>query len=304
MKLIHCLPMSSRRVDLNLLVVFEAVVTESSVSRAARRLHLSQPALSHALTRLREAFGDPVLVRNGRHMAPTPAALAALPEVRSLLAHAGQLFAQGGRFDPQRVERTVRIGTSDYAGVAVMPPVLTQLRAAAPRLRLHLQHAGRTDAPGLLRAGQLDLALGVFNTLTPDLASVPLLEEPYVCAVAPGVRLPRTEAEYLQRQHLNVLVTGEAMGLIDEALARRGQVREVALSVAHFAAALQLLAATDLVYTGPAGLLRPAAKARLVRCGPVPVELPPFRTQMAWSRRSEDDPALQWLRRLMAARRA
>lgn len=288
--------MSLRRVDLNLLVVFEAVVAEGNVSRAARRLHLSQSAVSHALARLRDAFGDPVLVRHGRRMEPTPVALAALPEVRTLLAQVNRLLAHGGRFEPIRAERTVRMGVSDYATVAVLPEVFARIRREAPALRLHLHHAGRSDVPGWLRSGQLDLALGVFNTLSADLACMPLLEEPYLCAVGSGARLPRSEREYLEAEHLNVLVSGDALGLVDEALARRGLARRIALTVPHFAAAPALLTGTGLVYTGPAGMLRQPALKRMLHCGPAPLELPPFRTQLAWSLRTEQDEALRWLR--------
>jgi DNA-binding transcriptional LysR family regulator len=289
---------SLRRIDLNLLVVFEAVVAEASVSRAARRLHLSQPALSHSLARLREAFGDPILVRRGRAMEPTPVALAALPEVRSLLAQVGRLFAHGGRFDPGTSERSVHIGASDYAAAAVLPRVLPRLREEAPSLRLRIHHAGRSDAPGLLRSGQLDLALGVFNNLTADLRTMPLLEEPYLCAVAAGsrARLPRALDAYLQAQHLNVLVQGDSLGLIDEALAQRGQARRIVATVPHFEAAIALLADTDLVLTAPTGLLRAHLAAGRVLCAPPPVDLPPFRTQLAWSVRSEADEGLRWLR--------
>jgi DNA-binding transcriptional LysR family regulator len=287
--------MNLRRIDLNLLVVFEAVVAEGSVSRAARRLHLSQPALSHSLARLREAFGDPILVRHGRGMEATAVALAALPEVRAILAQVSRVFSHAGRFDPARSERTVHLGVSDYATVAVLPKVFARIRREAPALRLHLHHAGRTDVPGLLRAGQLDLALGVFNTLTADLASMPLLEEPYLCAMA-GARPPKTQQEYLDAEHLNVLVSGDTLGLVDEALARRGLARRIVLTVPHFAAAPALLAGTGLVYTGPAGFLKQAGMARALRCAPVPLELPPFRTQLAWPLRTQDDEALRWLR--------
>lgn len=292
------MPMSLRRIDLNLLVVFEAIVAEASVSRAARRLHLSQPALSHALGRLREAFGDPILVRQGRAMEATPVALAALPEVRAILAQVGRLLSHGGRFDPATSERSVHIGASDHAAVTVLARVLPRIRLEAPSLRLRVLHAGRSDAPALLRSGQLDLALGVFNTLTADLQSVPLLEEHYLCAVARGrgIRPPATVVSYLAAEHLNVLVQGDALGLIDEALAVRGQARRIVLTVPHFAAAPALLAGSNMVYTGPESLLRRTGVASTLRIAAAPIELPPFRTQLAWSQRTEQDEGLRWLR--------
>jgi DNA-binding transcriptional LysR family regulator len=138
--------MDLRRIDLNLLIVFEAIVAEASVTRAARRLHLSQSAVSHSLMRLRDAFDDPILIRQGRQMQATPNALAVLPEVRSLLSWVDRLFAKGGRFDPATADRILHIGAPDFAAATVLP-----------------------------------------------------------------------EADYLAREHINVLVQGDVLGLIDEA---------------------------------------------------------------------------------------
>jgi DNA-binding transcriptional LysR family regulator len=286
--------MDLRRIDLNLLVVFEAVVAEASVSRAARRLHLSQSTLSHSLARLRDAFGDPILVRQGRGMEATARALAVLPEVRALLTRVGRLFAYGGHFDPATAERSVHIGASDLAAATLLPAVIARVRREAPSFRIRVYHAGRGDAPGMLRAGQLDIALGVFNNLTADLCTQPLLEDRYLCAVAPGVQAPATEEDYLSREHINVLVQGDVFGLIDEALGRRGKARRIAVTVAHFSAALALLQDTDLVYTGPAGVFRTGGEK--VRTSVPPLNLPLFPTQMAWSERSEEDESLRWLR--------
>lgn len=288
--------MDLSRIDLNLLVVYEAVVSEGSVSRAARRLHLSQSALSHSLARLRDAFGDPVLVRHGRAMEVTPRALAALPEVRSLLVQVGRLFAHGGQFDPATADRSIHIGASDHASALVLPALVARIRTEAPGIRLRVHHAGRFDAPDMLRSGRLDLALGVFNNLTADLASQPLLSEPYMCAVSRsgGASVPLTQKAYLEAEHINVLVQGDTLGLIDEALARQGLARRIALTVPHFSTALALLADAPLVYTGPAGLFKGHPKS--LRVFKPPIALPEFRTQLAWSQRNENDEGLKWLR--------
>jgi len=233
-------------------------------------------------------------------MQATPRALAALPEVRSLLVQVGRLFAHGGRFDPATADRTVYIGASDYASALVLPRLAARIRAEAPGMRLRVRHAGRVDAPELLRSGQLDLALGVFNTLTPDLGTQPLQAEPYMCAVAGkgGVRAPLSMAAYLQAEHVNVLVQGDTLGLIDEALARLGLSRRIAFTVPHFGTAMALLPGTPLVYTGPASLLKNSPEA--LKLFAPPVELPPFPTQLAWSLRNVHDEGLQWLRQLIA----
>jgi DNA-binding transcriptional LysR family regulator len=289
-----------RRIDLNLLVALEALVSEGSVSGAARRLHLTQPAVSHALARLRESFGDPVLERAGRAMRPTARARAALPEVRALLAQSRRLFAGAAGFEPANAQRTFHVGASDYAAARVLPVLTRVLRRDAPGVRLVAHHAGRADAPARVVAGALELALGVFPSLTPDLAATTLWEEPYACAITGGARRHAlNRAEYLAAAHVNIMVQGETLGLIDEALARRGIERRVVLVVPHFAVARSLVEGTDLVLTAPAGLLdgSPASKA-LLRFAP-PLELPPFRTQMLHSRRRDHDPGLAWLRGLV-----
>lgn len=295
--------MDFRRVDLNLLVVFEAVVAEASVSRAARRLHLSQSALSHSLARLRDAFGDPILVRNGRLMEATPLALAALPEVRSLLVQVGRLFAHGGRFDPATADRSVHIGASDHAAATVLPALLARMRETAPGIRLRVHHAGRITAPAMLRSGQIDLALGVFSHLTADIATQPLASEPYLCAVdkRDGPPLPMTREDYLDSEHINVLVQGDTLGVIDEALAREGLSRQIVLTVPHFSTALALLAGTPLVYTGPASLFNQVSISDTLSVFNPPLALPEFPTQLAWALRSQHDEGLQWLRKCMVA---
>lgn len=289
--------MELRRIDLNLLVVFEALVSETNVSRAARRLHLSQSALSHSLSRLRDAFGDPILERQGRVMMATPRALAALPEVRSLLTQVGRLFAHSGRFDPSVAERTFHVGASDFAAASVLPVLLSRVRKDAPGIRLRIHHAGRVNAPAMLRSGELDLALGVFNHLTDDLVTYPVRNEPYLCAVdaKAGFKINMSQQEYLDGEHINVLVQGDTLGVIDEALARQGLTRRIVLTVPHFSTALTLLLGTSLIYTGPAGLFKKATIKRRLRVFKPPFELPNFPTQMAWSMRNKNDEGLRWL---------
>ncbi len=295
--------MAMRHLDLNLLTTFEALVAEASVSRAARRLHRSQPAVSHALARLRDAFGDPILVRKGRTMEATPKALATLADVRAVLAQVERLLTQGAQFDPAAIDRCVQIGASDYATERVLAPAIEQARKLAPGLRVRVHHAGRAEAPRALSAGHLDLALGVFNAWSDDLHCQPLLEEPYVCAVArrPGQRVPRTERDYLSARHINVLVEGDTLGLIDEALAREGKARDIAVTVAHFSGAVTMVEQSDLMLTAPAGLLKPMAQSGRLRVGVPPVDLPLFRTQLAWSRRRDGDACLTWLRSCIGA---
>lgn len=297
MHLIHNLRMDLRRFDLNLLRVFDVVVSERSVSRAAAQLMLTQPAVSHALSRLRAACNDPILERRGRSMVPTPRAVALHPEVRALLARAQRVFSLSGEFDPAHSTRSFQIGCSDYAAQTLMPRALRAIRREAPDVKLFLVHAGRSDALDLLRAGTLDVALGVFNAADDALQVRTVLEEPYVCAMAKKHPLAcgrLTLERYLQAEHVQVLVQPGISGVIEHTLARQGVERRIRLVTAHFSTALSMVTQSDLLLTAPRGLLR-SPQAGGLRQVPVPFAVDPFRHQIALTKRSLVDPGITWL---------
>lgn len=290
--------MDFRRLDLNLLVVFDAVLSERSVTRAAERLALTQPAVSHALSRLRAACGDPIVVRQGHGMVPTPKAVALHPEVRALLARAQRVFSLSSAFDPRQSQRQFHIGCSDHAAQALLGPVLPALLRDAPGVRLQLLHAGRSNAADMIRAGALDLALGVFNSADDTIEVRTVRESPYVCLMRAGHPLAGgrfTLARYLAAQHLQVLVQPGAFGGIDQTLARLGHERDIRLVAPHFGAALGLLHGTDLVLTVPDDLAPGARLPPGLLRRAVPFDLDPFRHQIAMSRRANDDPGVAWL---------
>ncbi|MBX3608719.1 MAG: LysR family transcriptional regulator [Hydrogenophaga sp.] len=296
--------MDLRRLDLNLLVVFDTVLTERSVTRAADRLALTQPAVSHALQRLRAACGDDIVRRQGHTMVPTPHAMALHPEVRAILVRAQRVFSLSSAFDPQTTTRQFQVGCSDHAATALLGPLLGSLLAEAPGLRLQLLHVGRSNAADMLRAGALDLALGLFNSADDAIAVRTVREVPYVCAMRtshPLARGPFTLARYLGAQHLQVLVQPGSFGGIDQTLARLGHERNIRLVAAHFGAALGLLGNTDLLLTVPRDLLpdRPAEAGLCIRA--LPYEADPFRHQIAYARHATDDPGMAWLLTFLTA---
>lgn len=289
--------MDLRRLDLNLLVVFDAVLGERSVSRAADRLALTQPAVSHALARLRQACGDDIVVRQGRAMVPTPKALALQHEVRAILVRAQRVFAMSSSFDPVRSTRHFQIGCSDHAAVAILEPVLGRILATAPQVRIQLTHVGRTHAADMIRSGALDLALGVFNSADDAVAVKTLKEVPYVCVARsahPAFKRGLTLERYLAAEHLQVLVQSGSFGVIDQTIGRMGHERNIRLVAAHFEAAVRLLQSTDLILTVPRDLV---ARHKDVPLGmrDVPFALEPFRHQIAMSRSVTDDPGASWL---------
>ena len=297
--------MDVRRLDLNLLVVFDAVLNERSVSRAADRLALTQPAVSHALARLRAACGDAIVSRQGRAMVPTPKAMALHPEVRAILTRAQRVFALSSAFDPAQSNRQFHIGCSDHAAQAVLHPVIGRLLQAAPGVRVQLLHAGRSNAADMIRAGSLDLALGVFNNADDAVLVRTLREVDYVClmrqahplAARGRLTLPR----YAAAQHLQVLVQPGSFGGIDQTLARLGHERDIRLVASHFGVALGLVGQTDLLLTVPADLAKGAHELGLCTRA-VPFALEPFRHQIAMSRRAGEDAGIAWLlERLSAA---
>jgi DNA-binding transcriptional LysR family regulator len=294
--------MDLRRLDLNLLVVFDAVLSERSVSRAADRLALTQPAVSHALTRLRQACGDQIVVRRGHAMVPTPKAVALQQEVRAILVRAQRVFAMSSAFDPARSRRHYQIGCSDHAAVAILEPVLGRILAQAPFVRIQLTHVGRTHAADMIRSGALDLALGVLNSADDAIAVKTLREVPYVCVARaghPAFKRRLTLDRYLAAEHLQVLVQPGSFGVIDQTLSRLGQERNIRLVAAHFEAALRLLPSTDLILTVPKDLVaRQEARWSLQA---VPFALEPFRHQIAMGRSFADDPGTSWLIDMLSA---
>lgn len=289
--------MDVRRLDLNLLVVFDAVLNERSVSRAADRLALTQPAVSHALARLRAACGDQILSRQGKAMVPTPKAMALHPEVRAILTRAQRVFALSSAFDPQQSNRQFHIGCSDHAALAVLNPVIGRLLQTAPGIRLQLLHAGRSNAADMIRAGSLDLALGVFNNADDAVLVRTLREVKYLCVMRKSHPLATgrlTLARYAAAQHLQVLVQPGSFGAIDQTLARLGHERDIRLVASHFGVAMGLLANTDLLLTVPADLL-PSGQGSGLCTRALPFELEPFRHQLAMSRRAGEDAGIAWL---------
>ena len=295
-----------RRIDLNLLVVLEGLLVERHVSRAAERLHMSQPAVSHALARLRELLGDPLLVRAGRGMRLTPRAQAlerplaqALQQVRVVLGPAG--------FAPAVARRTFRLAMSDYGAGVVLPGLVAQVRREAPGVDLVVTQASREAMLAQVADGDIDLALGVFQQLPEDVRASALFEERFLCALD-AASLPRSGRlslkAYMARPHaLLAMGSGGGASEIDAALAALGQRRRIGLLLPHWGIAPGLIRGTDLILTVAARSLGQAARRGLAVCE-VPFPVPPYKFNLLGHARAEGDPGQAWLReRLQAAAR-
>ncbi|MFC5695791.1 LysR family transcriptional regulator [Pseudomonas sp. GCM10022186] len=286
-----------RRIDLNLLVILDALLAEQHVTRAAERLHLSQPAVSHALGRLRDLLGDPLLVRSGGSLVPTPRALELQRPLVETLARIQALLAPTG-FDPTSTQRSFRLAMSDYGAACLLPSLTRMLRHEAPGIDLAISQGSREAMLDQLQNGEIDLAAGVFPELPESLRSTCLFEEDFTCLLDRS-SLPATGdldlATYLARPHVLVETRGGGAAEIERALTRIRERRRIAVRLPHWSVAPQLIAGTDLILTVATRVLRDIEHDGLAIVPP-PFELPGFSFDLAWHQRSTGDPALAWLR--------
>lgn len=286
--------------DLNLLAVLDELCRTGSVSAAADALSLSQPAVSHALNRLRAATGDALFTRNGRGIAPTPRALALAAPVAALVAEGRALLGPAG-FDPARDPFGVRLGVSDYAGLTLLPALIAPLCREAPYVRVEAMPVGER----LLRQmaeGAVDLSFWGSDLPPPPVRHLPLFDDGFVAVLAQGHRLAvgdrLTLQAYLEATHAVVAFGHPGRSPVDLALAATGQDRRIALVSPSFAANLGAVAASDLIATLPARLA-PTLPLSLVAC-PLPFAVPRFTYHLIWTDRTDRSPAFVWLRGLIA----
>lgn len=284
--------------DLSLLVALDALLQESSVTRAARRLGLSTPAMSHTLARIRERIGDPVLVRAGREMCLTPRAEALKPRVRSVVEEAQQVLAEPGPFSPAELSRSFTVLATDYVLTVLGRAIDREISAAAPAATLRF--APNTPGDGdALREGAADLAVGIYGDLPPELRTRRLLTDRFVCAVRAGHPLARrrvTLEQYVSARHLQIAPRGAPGGYVDDELAARGLERHVARAVPFFSAALELVATTDYVLTVSERIARAAAASLGLHLFEVPLDLDPYALSLVWHPRFDGDPAHAFVR--------
>ncbi|MFJ4783064.1 LysR family transcriptional regulator [Streptomyces sp. NPDC088794] len=284
--------------DLNLLVALDVLLEEQSVQGAARRLHLSEPAMSRTLGRIRKALGDPVLVRAGRQMVPTPHALAVRAEVSAVVERARALFAPGRGADLRTVSRTLTIIGHDALAALYGARLLARAAEEAPGIRIRFLAESHVDAP-VLRQGTADLEVGVLDATAPEVHHELLYEDRMVGVVRPGH--PLLEGELTperfagEADHLIVSRRGKLHGPVDARLAELGLKRRVVGTVGTFPASLFVLRDTDLI-----GLISywtvPLAVSLGLVTFDVPLRLPVLELGLAWHPRHDADPAHAWLR--------
>ncbi|MEZ4298625.1 MAG: LysR family transcriptional regulator [Polyangiaceae bacterium] len=292
------MPAPLRDLNLNLLVVLDALLETRSVRRSAERLGVTQSALSHSLRQLRELLADPLFVRSGNQILPTPRAAAMAAPLHQALSALRLVVEGGGGFSPERSTRRFVLATSDAVAVSLLPSLVADLRQRAPQSELSVVpiDAGRIDAQ--LAAGDVDLAIGpgrehtgtLVEALYPaDFAVLSRRGHPEI-----GARLDLDT--YCRLPHAMIAITGQGAGPVDDALAKLGRSRRVVVRIAYFLAAPPVVAQSDLLLTLPRMTAEHfAAQAPLSLHAP-PLPLPEGKVSMIWHERFKADPGLAWLR--------
>ncbi|WP_339070719.1 LysR family transcriptional regulator [Pseudomonas idahonensis] len=288
-----------RNIDLNLLVVLDALLTEKHVTRTALRLHLSQPAVSHSLSKLRGLLDDPILIRRGSELVLSSLAQNIQQPLREILSQIETLFGKSNDFDPASSQRAFTLAMSDYGAAIILPGLLVRLRRDAPNTTLQVTQDSRHGMFEQVAQGKIDLALGVFPKFTEDLTTEVLFEETFSCLLdrrtlpADGVLDLHS---YLARPHILVSVDGAANGEVDCLLHEQGLQRRIAVNVPHWGTAPSMIHNTDLILTVATRTLDDVRlDPDLVRLKP-PLPIPAFPFVQIWHRRFKDEPAHAWLR--------
>jgi DNA-binding transcriptional LysR family regulator len=298
--------MSFLNLDLNLLRVFDAVMTEQNLTRAAGHLAMTQPAVSNALRRLRETLGDELLIRTAHGVKPTPRAEEMWPVVRRALAELQEAVAPSS-FDISKVNNTFRIAMADATAVLWLPSLVRSIENDAPGMQVRMVPlTTREPRPMLLRA-DIDLAIGFFPGVVAQLNGGPespvrhsrLYSGQYVCVMRKGHPLAKVELtldRYCAANHLLVSFSGRAHGLSDEALAQLGRVRRTLLTVNQFYTAGRVVAGSDLITVLPRHLIAATGMTGSLITRELPFKLPDVHVDMLWHERDARSAAHKWLR--------
>ncbi len=302
--------MNIRRTDLNLLAVFEVLMQERNVTRAAKRLGLSQPAVSSALGRLRHVLGDALLVRSGHGMQPTPRAEQLVGSISQALDAIESAVQRQSHFVPRTASRSFTLMLSDIGEVTYLPRLVQRVQQDAPGVRLSVRRLVRAFAADDLAVGNVDLAVGWLDQVPDSLHEQLLFDECFVCIVRqdhPRIGKRLSLAQFAAEWHL---VVGRYQhgaenffrsldGDLERELEKKSIARKVAMRVPHFLAVPNIIAATDLLCVVPRRLAEVYAAAGQVRLLPLPIRSESFRVSQFWHRRFDLDQGNRWLRQLI-----
>lgn len=286
------------RLDLNLLRVFDTIFREGSLTRAARALHLTQPAVSHSLSRLRDHFNDPLFTRQGNQMVPTPLARRFAETMRPGLTQIQSAVNQFHAFDPARQHKTFSLGLRDILESTFLPQLMQNL-TSYPEIEVVSQRIARREMETQLASGKLDFAVDVLLPVS-NQTSHELLRKDRLVVIAgkhyPGIEDGLSLDQYLAARHVLVSSRTEGPGIEDFELSRQGVHRRIALRCQHYYAACRVAENTDLLVTMPETYARMIEQQANVRVLPLPTDMPALNVHLYWHAAYEKEPALLWFR--------
>lgn len=291
--------MELKDVDLNLLVVFELLLRERTVSGTAKALNLTQPAVSNALARLRKVFDDELFVRSSKGMLPTPLAQELAEPVSFALESLQAAISHRVEFDPLRSHRSFRLAMTDIGEVHFIPRLMGALSERAPNVTVATIRNTAVDLPAEMSQGHVDLAVGFLPELGPEFFQRRLFSQRYVCMFRPGHAMDKRTVrmrDFESADHVVVTAAGTGHARVDEILAKQGVERNVRLRVPHFAALADIVASTDVVATVTETYARRSATYFGLKYIKHPFDLPEIQINLFWHARYHRDPANQWLR--------
>jgi len=288
------------KVDLNLFIVLEAIYAEGSITRASQKMNLTQPAISHALNRLRQLLDDPLFERQGHVMTPTPLARSIIEPVRRALRGFEVTLTGAARFDAASSERSFSLGVRDVLEASVLAPLMAGITQEAPAVTLNTLQVSRRELEGELAAGTLDAAIDILLPLSNDIRRTQLAGDKTVVLVRRGHPLVKrrklTLETYLQLEHIQTSSRRRGPGLEDVELSRQGLQRRIRLRCQHYFAACRVVSETDLALTMPERLARIVNQQFNNQLLPFPLEMPSLDIYLYWHANVDNDPANQWLR--------
>jgi DNA-binding transcriptional LysR family regulator len=283
--------------DLNLLVIFEAIMQEQSITAAAQRLYMTQPSVSNAVTRMRHAWGDPLFVKEGRGIKPTPYAQNLWQQISGSLTTIRQA-TQKESFNVARTERTFRIALTDWMADIFWLPIRKLIEQEAPGLNIHAVPYA-VNAEQLLLDAEVDLVLDYYAGSSPHVKTQWIFDNHFVCAMGAQNPLANKDLsleEFINAEHLLMSLSGKAYGSVDEALKKQNAQRRIAMTVNHFSNIPKILQGTNLITTIPLPIIFNSVNdGKLVISDP-PIEISPGPISMTWHNRLDQDQAMLWLR--------
>ncbi len=289
--------------DLNLLPVFMALMEERSVTRAANRLGITQPALSNSLNRLRDMLRDPLFIRERYGISPTQLAEEIAPTIEAALSQLDDVVTHQQEFDAGDAKRLFLIAPNSYAELVLMPALITRLQQKAPGVSLRMTPFGNDLAETGVISGTTALVLGRVIDPPDNLVVQHLMDDGLACVVRadhPNVGETLSKAQYEALRHVNVLPPGRIRAGVFQALAKQNLKRDVAVSVTHFLAVPEMIAVTDYCATLPKLICRSLQRDPRLKVVPAPVDLGTFPVEIAWHVRYRNDPAHRWLREVIS----